>query len=466
MKKLMTLAALLLTLTVANAANTVTVKVNPNQNAGSVESSVSEDSGLCTLTVTPAQGYFMTVDGLQAVKVIDAGSAQAPNRVPSLDSETIAITAVNAAADPSGVTTYTFQMPSQEYDVEVTATFSERTSIASATVTVQGSDFVYDGEEKAPRVTVALGEVALDAANYEVSYANNINAGTATVTVTGKGIYTGTASAEFTIAKASLEFSVNIEGWNYGQEANEPNVEGETGEGEVVYMYKLQSAGDDAYTIEVPMAVGDYVVRATIAETDNYQAGEATAEFSISRNTLDVSNMFGGNEWATYVSEEDLDLGGVSAYVVTGVSGTTVQVQALEYLPAGVPVLLQNTEVSAEGTNTYKTNLLQAGNGKTNVSSVTDGTVYVLYNDAFVLSNSGVVPANRAYLVLPSTSAGAGSAGAPRRLTIGGLGDTTGISSINAVNGSANAIFDLQGRRTTVAGKGLYIINSKKVILK
>jgi len=39
--------------------------------------------------------------------------------------------------------------------------------------------------------------------DYDVSYSNNVNAGTATVTITGKGDYTGTASATFKINKAN-----------------------------------------------------------------------------------------------------------------------------------------------------------------------------------------------------------------------------------------------------------------------
>ena len=44
--------------------------------------------------------------------------------------------------------------------------------------------------------------------DYDVEYSNNVNAGTATVTITGKGIYTGTASATFKINKAANPLKV------------------------------------------------------------------------------------------------------------------------------------------------------------------------------------------------------------------------------------------------------------------
>ena len=79
--------------------------------------------------------------------------------------------------------------------------------IASATVTLpEDYSATYTGKAFEPDVTVKDGETALvKDADYTLSYADNINAGTATVTVTGKGNYTGTNSTcTFVIAKASL----------------------------------------------------------------------------------------------------------------------------------------------------------------------------------------------------------------------------------------------------------------------
>ena len=70
-------------------------------------------------------------------------------------------------------------------------------------VIVQEGPFTYTGSEHKPTVTVQDGSVTLeDGTDYEVTYFNNINAGTATVKITGQGNYTGEVSNEFTIEKA------------------------------------------------------------------------------------------------------------------------------------------------------------------------------------------------------------------------------------------------------------------------
>ena len=63
----------------------------------------------------------------------------------------------------------------------------------------------YNTRAHTPDVTVMFNGSTLKAGkDYEVAYTNNVNAGTATVTVTGKGNFTGTASKDFAIAQAYL----------------------------------------------------------------------------------------------------------------------------------------------------------------------------------------------------------------------------------------------------------------------
>ena len=74
-------------------------------------------------------------------------------------------------------------------------------SLASATVTLSPTSYNYDGTAKYPAVTVKLGgtKTLTKDTDYTVSYANNVNGGTATVTVTGKGNYKESAKGTFTI---------------------------------------------------------------------------------------------------------------------------------------------------------------------------------------------------------------------------------------------------------------------------
>lgn len=74
-------------------------------------------------------------------------------------------------------------------------------SISNATVSAI-PDQTYTGNAITPSVTVTDGNKTLvKDTDYTVSYSNNINAGTATVTITGKGNYTGTKTVNFTIVK-------------------------------------------------------------------------------------------------------------------------------------------------------------------------------------------------------------------------------------------------------------------------
>ena len=76
-------------------------------------------------------------------------------------------------------------------------------------VFLKTTSFVYDGSPKEPEVSVVVGGMKLNkGTDYTVKYTNNINVGTATAVVNGKGLYTGTVSASFTIKKGKQTIAV------------------------------------------------------------------------------------------------------------------------------------------------------------------------------------------------------------------------------------------------------------------
>ncbi len=78
-----------------------------------------------------------------------------------------------------------------------------KADVSKATVTLNPTSFTYDGKAKEPQVTVKLGDATLQGnADFTVKFSDNVEAGTATATVTGAGNYTGTAKATFTIEAA------------------------------------------------------------------------------------------------------------------------------------------------------------------------------------------------------------------------------------------------------------------------
>lgn len=93
----------------------------------------------------------------------------------------------------------------KNYDITfVEGTFTINAKTVDATVVVNGAPFTYNGSKHEPEIVVKDGDTVIPANEYEVGYANNINAGTATVTITDKegGNYVVNGTATFIINKA------------------------------------------------------------------------------------------------------------------------------------------------------------------------------------------------------------------------------------------------------------------------
>ncbi len=181
--------------------------------------------GKCTLTVTPAEGNYVTKDFITAYSVVKGDVAQTPRRSPDLDNEPIEVRNAGENTDPSSVTTYEFTMPADGSDVEVTVDFQNLIAIEPA---------------------------------------------------------------------------VTLEGWTYGSAPNEPVVEGNTGNGALTFTYATK--GGTSFSATVPTDVGNYTVKASVAASGKYAAGEATADFTISKATITEVTL--ENPSLTYTGEE------------------------------------------------------------------------------------------------------------------------------------------------------------------
>ena len=84
---------------------------------------------------------------------------------------------------------------------------SSKTSGKTFRVKLSKDTYIYNGEYRKPSVKVTAGNKSITARNYTVKYSDNRSVGTATVTVTGKGDYSGykgTAKFTITLKKPSL----------------------------------------------------------------------------------------------------------------------------------------------------------------------------------------------------------------------------------------------------------------------
>ena len=100
-------------------------------------------------------------------------------------------------------------------------------SVAKASVSALGS-YSYSGYALTPAMIVRLNGVLLaQDIDYQLTYKSNINAGTASVTITGIGNYTGTLTKNFTIRAAAIT-GVTLSGfankYKYTGEAISPAV--------------------------------------------------------------------------------------------------------------------------------------------------------------------------------------------------------------------------------------------------
>ena len=98
--------------------------------------------------------------------------------------------------------------------VKITVNESTIKNLADCTIKLEGTSFVYNGNEIMPKVTVCYGtKILQENKAYEVEYINNINPGTATVRITaidGSG-WEGFVSTTFEIKKMPDGLTVEIE---------------------------------------------------------------------------------------------------------------------------------------------------------------------------------------------------------------------------------------------------------------
>ena len=84
-------------------------------------------------------------------------------------------------------------------------TVREGKSLAEAEMAVLSGPVEYNGSEQKPKVSIHLDGVPLrEGVDYRLSYADNLDAGTAVVMATGTGAYHGSREAKFTILPRTI----------------------------------------------------------------------------------------------------------------------------------------------------------------------------------------------------------------------------------------------------------------------
>lgn len=192
-------------------------------------------------------------------------------------------------------------------DVKVVITPKDISSLA-----VEGiADSEYSGAAQTPEPVVKwtdsynMERTLTNGTDYQVSYRDNVHAGTATVSIVGQGNYQGVLEKSFQIRQARNEFTsaLTCADYTYAKDAvPAPNVT--TKYGTVIYEYaKVPDNGappeDDAYTTEVPVKAGEWCVRAYVPETSDY-TGMLSGEVKFTIRKADYPNECQYWDYASY----------------------------------------------------------------------------------------------------------------------------------------------------------------------
>jgi hypothetical protein len=176
-----------------------------------------------------------------AQELITAGSSDAGEMQYSLDGSNYS-TAIPKGTDAKTYTVYyRVKGDANHSDIApatLTVAISPKT-VSSPTITLSETSYVYDGKEKKPTVTVKDGNITIPTSEYTVSYSNNVNVGTATVTIADKngGNYVVSGSAKFTITSATANVTAPKakSGLVYNGSAQELITAGSSTAGEMQY---------------------------------------------------------------------------------------------------------------------------------------------------------------------------------------------------------------------------------------
>lgn len=225
------------------------------------------------------------------------------------------------------------------------------------------------------------------------------------------------------------------------------------------------------YKVKVEKPFGIYVKEA------NFKLKEAV---QVEASVFSETSGEGSEQAAVFHSPSDVALAkGLRAYMVVGVDEEKGKVilREVDYLPAGMPVLLiaenpgegfilepKSSETPEIKDAEKASNLLRIGSEKVQPKAFED---YIFYKGRFVMVDGGKLADGKMFLDLNQEQA------AKTRGVLGIGGNDSGTTGIAAVEREARTAHDtswytLDGRRLTTppSRKGLYIRKGKLVIIK
>ena len=187
-----------------------------------------------------------------------------------------------------------WQLDGKAYDFEQAVTASITLKAAwtgdfSKTKIGAIEDQPYTGSAIEPKPVVTLGKTTLvEGEDYELSYSDNVKLGTANITVTGKGSYTGTVSSTFKIVRGNAGIKIAaVPGKVLGDASFKLAVTKATDAPLSYSSNNTKVATVDAEGNVTIVGKGTVTITVHADANDNFNAGDASVTFTVSaKNTL------------------------------------------------------------------------------------------------------------------------------------------------------------------------------------
>ena len=434
--------------------------------------SISFNEETREVTITAVEGaviYYTTNDTDPTIEEATAHAAS-----PVVIEHALPSTKIHARAVKSGYI---------NSDV-VTKTDIPAKVLTNPTIILAEDEFVYDGSAKEPAITVKDGDVVVSADEYVVTYSNNTNAGTASVTISDK------ADGDYQVNDGSKTFTISPKTIGDGNTAAEGITVEMTEDGSLsaVKDGSTTLVENTDYTQETVEEGSDKII--TITGKGNY-TGIAKGIYASPAFVDPDGGSGSGQAAAVYQAKRDLSCpSGINPYIIRKVNPTigTAVITKLDYIPEDVPVLLLS-DAEASGfvaspkdpstpdvtAQTKNSNLLKVSSGGETVGAA---QIYMFYKGEFVLTKAGTLDEGKFFLYNPNYNAQAQTAGsnsepAPSRgsLQIVFDDETTGISELNnskIEEKETDVWYTLDGRRLSVkpSKAGIYIHQGQKEYIK
>ena len=197
----------------------------------------------------------------------------------------------------------------------------------NTTITLSDGPFVYNNSEIQPQVTVSYhGTLLSDGTDYDVTYRNNVNAGTAGIIVTGKGEYAGYQETTFKIDPREVKVTADNKEKEYG-----------TKDPDLTYTCEGLTDGDTqngvftgTLTRDTGRTPGEYAIRqGSLAANDNYFITFINGIFTIkaAKNASTTVSNVGGDD----TSIDGVTVNGLDEYAksLSADEGTSIEVEMI-----------------------------------------------------------------------------------------------------------------------------------------